>query len=75
MASKFKVEEASLGRSKKLPGPGTYEAKDMTGKLLDTSNYKTESMFSFGRDKRFGIPTKKVTAPSPDAYSPLTNLN
>lgn len=50
MASKFKVEEASLGRSKKLPGPGTYEAKDMTGKLLDTSNYKTESMISFARN-------------------------
>ena len=47
----------------------------MTGKLLDESNFKTESMFSFGRDLRFGVPTKKVTAPSPDKYSPMTNLN
>ena len=47
----------------------------MTGKLLDESNFKTESMFSFGRDLRFGVPTKKITAPSPDKYSPMTNLN
>ena len=75
MAQKLKIEEAALLRSKKLPGPGSYIQKDMTGKLLDESNFKTESMFSFARDLRFGVPTKKITAPSPDKYSPMTNLN
>ena len=52
MAQKLKIGEEALLRSEKLPGPGSSVEKDMTGKLLDQSNVKTESMFSFARDHR-----------------------
>ena len=31
MGSKLKIEEAALGRSKKLPGPGSYEHPSIVG--------------------------------------------
>ena len=49
MAAKLKQEEQALGRSKKLPGPGSYEYAQVTGKPLVQSNIKTESKFTFGR--------------------------
>ena len=76
MAAKMKVEEAALGRSEKLPGPGSYEYAPVTGERMKTSNVRTEAKFSFGRSKdRFFVPTRQETSPAPDKYSPLVNLN
>ena len=75
MASKLPHERQALDRSKKLPGPGSYDANDMTGKNLNNSTFRTNEQFSIGKDGRFQVPTKTFGSPSPDAYNPLNNLN
>lgn len=65
-----------MARSKKLPGPGSYEYAEVTGKPLVLSSIKTESKYSFGKAKdRWYPPTRKIPGPSPDHYSPMNNLN
>lgn len=76
MATKLPTDEQALARSRKLPGPGYYEYAEVTGKPLIQSHISTEAKFSFGKaHDRWDPPTRKVTAPSPDKYRPLNNLN
>ena len=76
MAARLKEGDQALNRSKKLPGPGSYSHAEVTGKPLILSSIKTESKYTFGKAKdRWGAPTKKVAAPSPDKYQPMNNLN
>jgi|TARA_B110001450_G_scaffold73588_1_gene69927 hypothetical protein len=76
MASRLPTDIQSLERSKKLPGPGFYHAPDITGRDLVFSTVKTESKYSFGKAQdRFSVPTRKVPAPAPGAYTPMDSLN
>lgn len=76
MGKKLLTGEAALERSRRLPGPGSYSHSEVTGRLLIQSNIKSESKFSFGKaHDRWYPPTRKIAAPSPDAYKPLNNLN
>ena len=78
MASLLRQEEKALNKSTKLPGPGSYSHAQITGMLLTQSQYQSVSKYSFGKanmNDRFEAPTKKVAAPSPAAYNPLTNFN
>jgi len=71
MASNLETDNQALGRSGKLPGPGSYNALNITGNVLINSKINTESKYSFSKaNDRFAAPTKKVAAPSPDAYQP-----
>ena len=45
MAERLPHGEQALGRSKKLPGPGSYASTDLTGKDLKTSVMKNASTF------------------------------
>jgi hypothetical protein len=75
MASHLPGGEQALARSKKLPGPGSYGADDLTGKNLKQSVMKNTQFYKIGGTERFAVPTRKVGSPSPDVYQPLNNLN
>ena len=48
----------------------------MTGKDMIFSTVKSQSRYSFGKaHDRFSVPTRKVPAPAPGAYTPLDGLN
>ena len=76
MAARLPTEKQQLDKSRKLPGPGLYELPAITGQNMTTSNFRTQSKFSFGKAvDRFNVPTKKVAAPAPGVYKPLNNFN
>ena len=74
-AARLPGGEQALARSKKLPGPGSYLADDLTGKNLKVSVMRNTSYFSVGKQSRFDVPTRKIGAPAPDVYKPQNNLN
>jgi hypothetical protein len=75
MAAHLPHGEQALARSRKLPGPGSYGADDLTGKNLKTSVMKNTQFYKIGGAERFAVPTRKVGSPSPDVYKPQNNLN
>jgi hypothetical protein len=75
MASRLKIVEQSLEKSKKLPGPGQYVAANLTGKSLTNSQFVNTKSFSLGKEQRFMVPTKKEMEVSPTTYKPNDNLN
>lgn len=76
MGAKLPEGDQALNRSKKLPGPGSYNHAEVTGAPLVLSSIKTESKYTFGKAKdRWYPPTRKIPGPSPDKYSPMNNLN
>ena len=71
MGARLKITENALDRSKKLPGPGSYEntVSAVTGQK--SSIVVNEPKFSFGLAKdRFEVPTRKQQSPSPGLYDP-----
>lgn len=71
MGARLKITENALDRSKKLPGPGSYEntVSAVTGQK--SSIVINEPKFSFGQAKdRFEVPTRKQQSPSPGLYDP-----
>ena len=40
MAGRLAIEKLMLEKSKKLPGPGSYESIQTTGKLVNNSSFK-----------------------------------
>ena len=75
MAARLKIDEMTLEKSKKLPGPGQYVAPDLTGKNLNNSQFVNTQNFSLGKEHRFTVPTKKEIEVSPTTYRPNDNLN
>lgn len=76
MAAILPTEKQTLGKSAKLPGPGSYAFPEVVGRIQGNSIYNTESQYSFGKaNDRFAVPTKKVASPAPSQYKPMTNLN
>ena len=60
MAARLPHTEQSLAKSAKLPGPGQYAYENMTGKSINNSVFNNSNNYSVGKDKRFGVPTKKT---------------
>jgi hypothetical protein len=59
MAAKLPTEKQMLDKSRKLPGPGNYEAINVTGNTQNNSEYRNPNKFAFSKAKdRFVAPTK-----------------
>ena len=75
MGSRLPANKLALERSKRLPGPGQYKTTDTVGKSQNTSTIDNSNRYSFGREQRFSVPTKKFIEVNPNSYKPLNNLN
>ena len=74
MRKKLGHFDMQLNREKKKPGPGSYNAADMVGKGLSTSNHRTSTISSFPKSTdRFRPP--KQQSPAVTTYSVKDEIN
>jgi len=74
MRKKLGAFDRQLGREKKLPGPGSYNADDLVGSGLNTSTMKSATKSSFPKSTdRFRPP--KQQSPAATKYEVRDGLN